>query len=225
MVSELEIKIPTSYSDITLRKWLQLQKELKSYEDDEEATVALLLMHLCNLPAEYLRGLAVDDYNMIKNELGSFLGQTELELQQFITIDGVEYGFEPNLSEMSYGAYSDITKFQDIQIDDNWAKIMAILYRPVDKKVGNKYYSIKPYSGKVDSTIFLDLGMHIHFGALFFLFNLLTDLLSDTLKSTMEMELPHNIKPILQRSGAHMLQLLNLPMGTLPNSIALLKSR
>ena len=225
MVSELEIKIPTSYADITLRKWIQLQKELKSYEDDEEATVAVLLMHLCNLPAEYLRGLAVDDYNMIKNELGSFLGQTELELQQFIWIDGVEYGFEPNLSEMSYGAYSDITKFSDIQIDDNWAKIMAILYRPVEKKVLNKYYSIKPYSGKVDSTKFLDLGMHIHFGALFFLFNLLTDLLKDTLKSSMEMELPHNIKPILQRSGAHMLQLLSSPMGTLPNSIGLLKSR
>ena len=224
MVSELEIKIPTSYADITLKKWLQLQKELKSYEDDEEATVALLLMHLCNLPAEYLRGLAVDDYNMIKNELGSFLGETELELQRFIKIDGVEYGFEPNLSEMSYGAYSDITKFSDIQIDDNWAKIMSILYRPVEKKTG-KYYSIKPYNGKVDSDIFLDVAMDVHFGTLFFLFNLLTDLLKDTLKSSMETELPPNIKPILQRSGAHMLQLLSSPMGTLPNSIGLLKSR
>jgi hypothetical protein len=225
MVSELEIKIPTSYADITLKKWIQLQKELKSYEDDEEAVVALLLMHLCNLPAEYLKGLAVDDYNMIKNELGSFLQQTDLPLQQFITIDGIEYGFEPNLGEMSYGAYSDITKFKDIQIDDNWAKIMAILYRPVDRKVNKKYYSIKPYTGNIDSNIFLDVPMDVHFGALFFLFNLLTDLLKDTLKSTMEMELPPNIKPILQRSGAHMLQLLSSPIGTLPNSIALLKSR
>ena len=224
MVKEVELRIPTSYEDITLKKWLVLQNELKSYEDDEEATLALLLLHLCNLPVQHLKGLGVDDYNTIKNELGAFLGNTDLPLQRFITIDGVEYGFEPNLSQMTYGAYSDITKFQQIQIDDNWAKIMSILYRPVDKKVLNKYYSIKPYSGKVDSTKFLDLGMHIHFGALFFLFNLLTDLLKDTLKSTMEMELPPNIKPILQRSGHHMLQLLSLPQGTLPNSIQLLKN-
>jgi hypothetical protein len=224
MVKELEIKIPTSYADITLKKWLVLQNELKSYEDNEEATVALLLSHLCNLPAEYLKGLSVDDYNMIKGELGSFLMNTELPLEKFITIDGVQYGFEPNLSEMSYGAYSDITKFESIQIDENWIKIMNILYRPVDKKI-NKYYSIKPYSGEDNSEKFLDVPMHVHFGALFFLFNLLTDLLSATLKSSMEMDLPHNIKPILQRSGHHMLQLLSLPMGTLPNSMSLLKSR
>jgi hypothetical protein len=101
---------------------------------------------------------------------------------------------------------------------------MNILYRPVDKKI-NKYYTIKPYTGEDNSEKFLDVPMHVHFGALFFLFNLLTDLLSATLKSSMEMDLPHNIKPILQRSGHHMLQLLSLPMGTLPNSMSLLKSR
>ena len=224
MVKELELKIPTSYADISLKKWLVLQNELKSYEDDEEATVALLLIHLCNLPVEYHKGLSVDDYTMIKNELNFFLTNQELPLQTFITIDGVEYGFEPNLGQMSYGAYLDITKFKDIQIDENWNKIMSILYRPVEHKAG-KHYSIKPYNDSVDASLFDNVGMHIHFGALFFLYNLLTDLLKDTLKSSMEMELPHNIKPILERSGHHILQLLSLPMETLPNSIPLLKSR
>lgn len=216
MVKEVELRIPTSYEDITLKKWLVLQNELKSYEDDEEATIALLLLHLCNLPVEHLKGLGVDDYTTIKNELGAFLGNTDLPLQRFITIDGVEYGFEPNLSQMTYGAYSDITKFQQIQIDENWAKIMSVLYRPVTNKKGDMY-SIRPYSGDVAHEKFLNIPMSVHFGALFFLFNLLADLLTDTLKSTMEMELPPNIKPILQRSGAHMLQLLSLPQGTLPN--------
>jgi hypothetical protein len=161
---------------------------------------------------------------MIKNELNFFLTNQELPLQTFITIDGVEYGFEPNLGQMSYGAYLDITKHKDIQIDENWNKIMSILYRPVEQKAG-KHYSIKPYNGSVDESIFDNVGMDIHFGALFFLYNLLTDLLKDTLKSSMEMELPPNIKPILQRSGHHILQLLSLPMETLPNSIPLLKSR
>jgi hypothetical protein len=224
MVKELELKIPTSYADITLKKWLVLQNELKSYNDDEEATVALLLSHLCNLPVEYHKGLSVDDYIMIKTELNAFLMNHDLPLQRFITIDGVEYGFEPNLSEISYGAYLDITKFKDIQIDENWSKIMSILYRPIEQKSG-KYYSIKPYTSLEDKTVFDNVAMDIHFGTLFFLYNLLTDLLKDILKSTMEMDLPPNIKPILQRSGQHILQLLNSPMETLPNSIPLLKSR
>lgn len=223
MVKELELKIPTSYADITLKKWLVLQNELKSYEDDEEATVALLLMHLCNLPVEYHTGLNVDDYTMIKNELNSFLTNHELPLQRFITIGGIEYGFEPNLSGMTYGAYLDITKFKDIQIDDNWNKIMNILYRPVDRKAGNTY-AIKPYNSSVTPTDFHNVGMDVHFGALFFLYNLLTDLLKDILKSSMVMDLAPNITPILQRSGHHMLQLLNLPLTTLPNSIPLLKN-
>ena len=224
MKKELELKLPTSYEDITLKRWLDLQKEMKNYAGDEEAVTAVMLQHLCGLDPLYFRGLGIDDYKLIKDTLNSFMTKVDLPLQQHITIGDTEYGFEPNLSQMSYGAYADISKFNTIDIDDNWAKIMSILYRPVEKKV-SKYYTIKPYSGKIDSNIFLDVPMDVHFGALFFLFNLLTDLLKDTLKSSMETELPPNIKPILQRSGAHMLQLLSLPMGTLPNSIELLKSR
>jgi hypothetical protein len=78
---------------------------------------------------------------------------------------------------------------------------MSILYRPVIVKTG-KLYDIKEYDGKIDGTLVLSLGMDIHFGALFFLRNLLTDLLNDTLNSLMGMEeLPPNIKSILEKSG------------------------
>ena len=49
MQKEISLKIPTSYEDITLRKWLELQNDLKNYEGDEEATTAVLLLHLCGL--------------------------------------------------------------------------------------------------------------------------------------------------------------------------------
>lgn len=203
---EISIKIPTSYADITLKQYLALQKEMDNYKDDEEAMTAVMLYHLCNLDPIYLKGLAVEDYNTIKSELGNFISDIELDLEKFIWIDGVEYGFEPNLSNMSYGAYSDITKYQQIQIDDNWANIMSILYRPVTKKQGDMY-SIEAYSGELNGKKFLEVGMHVNFGALFFLLSLSTDLLKDILNSTMEMELPPSIQSILQRSG-HLTQLL-----------------
>lgn len=207
MIKEIELNIPTSYSDISLKKWLELQKEMKNYEGDDEAIGALMLYHLCGLEPSYLKGIATEHYNEIKNDLGAFLQNVELPLQRFIKIGNIEYGFEPNLSKMAYGAYADVSKFNTITIDDNWAKIMNILYRPVTHKKG-ELYSIETYTGKEDYEKFLDVPMDVHFGALFFLLNLQSSLLNSILKSSMEMEALRNIRPILEKNGAHIQRLL-----------------
>jgi hypothetical protein len=223
MQKQIELRIPTSYEDITLRKWLELQKDLKNYEGDEEATTAVLLLHLCGLSPEYLTGVSVDDYNLLKYELMQFIGKTDLELQRFVKIGDVEYGFEPNLSNMSYGAYADITKFGQITIDENWSKIMNILYRPVEKKLLDTY-TISKYEGTKGESKWLDVPMSVHFGALFFLFNLLTDLLSATLKYSMKEEVHPQYKKILERSGEAILQLLSSQMVISPASTLYLKN-
>ncbi len=201
MKKQIEIVVPNNWAAVTLKEYLDLQKDLKAYEDNEEAITAILFHRLCKLKVEWISKLDVETYVQIRNQLSSFLSQTELPLQKFITIDGVEYGFEPNLSNMSYGAYVDITKYSELTIDDKWAEIMSILYRPVTRKAGQSYM-IKDYDGDINPTPFLSLGMDIHFGALFFLVNLYKDLLKGTLNYMMEtVELPHNIKSTLERSG------------------------
>lgn len=211
MVQELTINIPQSYTDISLKKWLALQTEIENYKDDEEAITAIIFYHLCGLEPLQLKGLSLDDYTSIKKDLEEFINKTDLPLQKFVTIDGVEYGFEPNLSQMTYGAYVDITKFETFTIDKNWQKIMNILYRPIERKKGDMY-SIKPYTGNIDGEKFLNVSMDVHFGALFFFVNLLTDLLSATLSYLKAEEMPPNIKLILGKSGEVTRRLLNLPM-------------
>lgn len=209
----IEFSIPQDWKGITLEKYLQMQNELKNYADDEEATNAVLLHHLCGLDVKYVNQLPVESYEMIKEEILLLLNNTNCELQRFINIDGVEYGFEPNLSKMSYGAYLDITKYDTITIDENWPYIMSILYRPVtDKRLGK--YDIKNYDGELNKERFKKLSMDIHFGALFFFYNLLADLQKDTLNSMKEVDLPPNIKSILEKSGEIMHHLLRLPMKT-----------
>ena len=200
MRKEIEISIPQSYEDITLRKYLALQKELKNYEDNEEAQAAVLVTYLCGIDSDDLIGLGRADYVNISAEISNWIGNTTYPLQQFIWIDGIEYGLEPNLSNMSYGAYADITQYDTITIDDNWAKIMSILYRPVTKKVRDTY-EIERYTGRIDSDKFLDVPMHIHFGCLFFFVHLSTDLVKSILNSTKEAVTQPNIKSILERSG------------------------
>ena len=214
MVQELTLNIPTSYGDISLKKWLELQNQMENYKDNDEAVNALILYHLCGLDPLYVSGLDMQSYAEIKVELDKFLANTELPLQKIIKVDGIEYGFEPNLSAMSYGAFCDITKFETIAIDKNWSKIMNILYRPIVKKQG-ELYTTKPYTPNEDDSKWLSVGMDIHFGCLFFFVHLSTDLLSSILKSTMAMDLPPNIKQILVRSGNLIPQYLNSPMEML----------
>jgi hypothetical protein len=215
MKQEIKITVPTQWSAIPLKKYLALQDDIKVYGENEEGYIACLMHHLCGFNVEYLAQLDTETFTHIKNDIVGFMGKTELPLQRFIKINGVEYGFEPNLSKMAYGAYLDIAKWDTFTINENWAKIMSILYRPVTSKVGS-LYEIKPYDGDGKEELFLEVGMDVHFGALFFFVRLLTDLPNYILKSLMEeAEIPHNIKSILEKSGKIIPPLSNWRMETL----------
>ena len=214
MRKTLTIEIPTSWKDVTLKQYLALQADLEAYRDDDEAQAALMLYHLCGIDAEHLKSLSAESYNKVRGKLNEFISPESIELQQFVTIGDIEYGFEPNLSKMSYGAYADITKWDTIAIDKNWAKVMSILYRPVTKKQKERY-DIETYDGNIDETKWLDVNMEVHWGALFFFVRLQMDLLNGILKSLKEEELHPSMKSILARSGELMQQSLSWPMASL----------
>ena len=209
MRQEIEIKVPQDWSAVTLEQYLRLQKDLKVYGEDDVAYIATLLYHLCGVKPTMIPQLPTDVLNSIKTDLRGFMGDANYELQRIIRVDGKKYGFEPNLSKMSYGAYLDITKWENITIDKNWNKIMSVLYRPVvSERAG--FYTIEPYdSENTNPELFDSVGMDIHFGTLFFFLHTLTDLVNDTLNSLKEEELPLSIKSILGKNGELIKQLYN----------------
>jgi hypothetical protein len=201
MKQEIKIEVPTKWSAVTLKQYLALRKDLETYAGEEEAITACLFHHLCKFPLEYIQQLNIDTYIAIREDLISFFNNIDMPLQKFIQIDGVEYGFEPDLSRMAYGAYIDISKYETFEINEKWAEIMSILYRPLIKTTG-KLYDIKAYDGNIDGDKFMDVPMDVHFGTLFFLKTLLKDLLKDTQKSLTGLTgLPQNIKSVLEKNG------------------------
>ncbi len=126
MKKEIEIVVPTDYSAVSLKKYLKIQEDLETYKDDKEAQDAFLLYNIIGLTPEVIIKLDSDTITSIKDDLYKFLGKTDFELQKFVDIDGVKYGFEPNLSKMAYGAYLDLSSYQNIALDKNWASIMNI---------------------------------------------------------------------------------------------------
>lgn len=201
MKKEVEIIVPKNFSAIKLKDYLLMMKDLKAYEDNEDARTAVLFHHLCKIPVEWIQKLDVKTYTGIKNDLINLVNKVEYPLKRIIEVDGVMYGFEPDLSNMSYGLYVDISSYGSLNIDENWAELMSLLYRRVTVKTG-EFYDIEQYSGMKNPAPFLDVSMDIHLGALFFLRNLLRDLLKSTQKSLKEeMEILPNINTILERSG------------------------
>ena len=201
MKQEIKIEVPTKWSAVSLKKYLALRKDLDTYAGEEEAITACLFHHLCDFPLEYIQQLNIDTYIAIRQDLINFFNNVDLPLQKFIQIDGVQYGFEPDLSRMAYGAYVDISKYETFEINEKWAEIMSILYRPVINTTG-KLYDIKAYDGNIDGEKFMDVSMDIHFGTLFFLKTLLKDLLKDTQKSLTGLtEVPQSIKSVLAANG------------------------
>jgi hypothetical protein len=209
MKQEIHINVPTSWKDVTLKSYLNLQKDIKNYEGDNDAHFGLTLYHLCGLEWDEQKGLTMKSRNLLQEKLNGFENPTDLPLQRFITIDGVEYGFEPNLSKMSYGAYVDISQWDRLEIDDNWKKVMAILYRPITMKKSG-LYTIEPYTGDEESDKWLKVPMDVHFGSLFFFINLWRDLLQGILNSSIMTEIPPNMQSILVKNGKVITQSLNL---------------
>jgi hypothetical protein len=212
MKQTLEILVPTSWKDLTLNTYLRFQRDVKNFEDNPNAQLDFMMYHFCNLDFDTIRGLSVDSHNNIAEKFNRFEVPDSLPLQRFITVNGVEYGFEPNLSKMAYGAYVDIAQYEELTIDKNWGKIMNILYRPITSKKG-ELYTIEPYTGRDDWEKWLDVTMDIHYGALFFFINLHRDLVNATLNSLKGMELQPNIKSTLLKSGRTIQQFLNSQEG------------
>jgi len=137
---KVKAKVPTDWNDITLETYLKYKKNIDLYKDDEDEddmidkSIIIALDILCGIAPTYATQMPIELLNHVMDTLNNFMQKSEYNLQRIITIDNVEYGFEPNLSNMAYGAYLDISKFDKIGIDKNWPKIMSILYRPVLSK-------------------------------------------------------------------------------------------
>jgi len=207
MRETIEVKVPDSWKDVTLRKYLELQKDLENHKDDEMAQFHFTVYHLCGIDVDMINKMTKESSDKIKRSLNNLIQNQDLPIQNIIDIDGIAYGFEPNLSKIAYGAYIDITKYDTIALDNNWAKIMSILYRPIVDKRGDKY-SIATYNGDIDDELFLDVSMDVHLGCFFFCIRLYKDLMNVILNFS-NLNLPHNTKLILEKSGKDIQRLLN----------------
>ena len=132
-------KIVDSWKDVTLEKWQQLvlgKKKSKTQEAKET------IKALSTLPIKLVEEMSLSDVAAIFEKLSNL--QIEGKLKKVFEIDSVEYGFLPDLDEITLGEWADIEHYIKDGIDKNMHKIMAVLFRPITSKEG-KMYSVQAY--------------------------------------------------------------------------------
>lgn len=163
---EIEVKVPENLSEITLG---QYQKYLKIQEgDNDEMMIAQKMIEIfCNIELKYVTKMRWKDVQEITLTLSNMFEEDSKFIKMF-TLDKVQYGFIPNLDEITFGEFVDLdTYLGDWQQMD---KAMSVLFRPVDINVRGRY-NIKEYDGTMNEHL-KEMPLSIALGAVFFLLNL-----------------------------------------------------
>ena len=138
-------KLINSWSDVTLETWLQLI-DFETGTKTEEATETIAA--LSDIPKKLIKELSLSDVAVIMSKVGELQQEQDTKLKRIIEINGVEYGFHPDLDSISLGEYADIEQFIKNGIDSSLPELMAVLYRPVKLKK-NEIYIIDSYDGDI----------------------------------------------------------------------------
>jgi len=166
----VNITVPTDLSEITLRQYKHFLKIQKTV-DDEKFLNAKIIEIFCKMPLDEVMRLKFNDSEFIVKTLTEMFEQKPNLVTSF-KLDKVNYGFHPQLDDLTLGEYIDLDTF--IGDWENIEKAMAVLYRPVVNKLKDKYI-IEDYKVGKDQEI-LDMPMDAVLSSIFFLWNLGLDL-------------------------------------------------
>ena len=132
-----------SWEDVTLEKWSKIiNSQTKSKTKEALDTISVL----SDIPAKLIKELKISDVSVILSKIADLQSKANSRFKRIIKVDGVEYGFHPDLSEISLGEYADLETYIQNGIEKNLPNIMAVLYRPIVEKK-NKLYTITSYDG------------------------------------------------------------------------------
>jgi len=174
---KLELNVPTQLSEIRLD---QYQKFLKIVKENEESEFLhqKMVQIFCGIELKDIATIKHKDVAQITSGIGALFNVNHKHIPTF-KLNGVEFGFIPNLDDITQGEYVDLDTY--IGDWDQMHRAMAVLYRPITNKYGNRYM-IEDYEGshKYCDTM-RGAPVNVVLGATVFFYHLGNELLTNTL--------------------------------------------
>ena len=175
------INVPTELNEITLK---QYQKFLKVQDSKQNNTFlqTKMIEIFCNVKMQDALNIKLSDADRISSLISEMFEQKP-DLVKSFWLNNVEYGFVPDLDEITLGEYIDLDTYMG-----EWENIqiaMNVLYRPIKQKLGQKYL-IEEYDPDTKDKL-INMPMDAVFGSIIFFYRLGIEL-SQTMMNYLENE-------------------------------------
>ena len=218
-----EIVIPTSLSEIPLKSYQEFMKVVEKSNDEEfigQKTIEIF----CGLKMKDVVKVKWSDVKSLTLHLNEIF-KAKPKFQATFKIKDIEFGFIPNLEDMSFGEYIDLES--NISNVETFHKAMAVMYRPITKKHKERY-EIFEYTGTDEfSELMKYAPLNVVMGATVFFSSLGNDLVQHTL-TYLENQMKTNKKLMtsakernLIKDGDGIIQSMQLLKATLQNLMKL----
>jgi len=174
---EIQVKVPTSLNEIPLKHYVDFLNVQKG-SNDEEFIAQKMIEIFCGIRLADVAKIKLTSLNEMVAHFAN-LFSAKPEFQQTFKIGDVEFGFIPNLEEITFGEYVDLENH--LQSWDSYNKAMAVMYRPIKTRIKDKY-EIHDYTPSKDHQDLMQFApLDVCIAASVFFYNLGNELLTATL--------------------------------------------
>jgi hypothetical protein len=167
---KVEITIPDTLSEITLDQY-QRYLRIQDKNTDEKFLASKMIEIFCGIKLSDTLKMKYSDVDGICNILVDMFNEKPQLVTKF-KMKGVEYGFVPKLDDITLGEYVDLDSF--LGDWENMHRAMSVLYRPIDKKYGDKYSIVDYEAG--DGEMMKDMPLDAVISSIIFFYHLGIDL-------------------------------------------------
>jgi hypothetical protein len=131
----------------------------------------------CGIDLEITLKIKYNDLVKITEKINKVINSNAPHTPRF-TLNGVQYGFVPNLDDITLGEYIDLDNY--LTSWETMDKALSVLYRPITVDKGDRYL-IEEYDGSKYSDAMSKSPLSVAVGAMVFFWNLNKELLNHTL--------------------------------------------
>jgi len=175
---KVKIQVPESLREISLEQYQTYNKINTEQNQNSNFLLHKTIEIFCNLNLQNVIKVEYNSVVKVAKMINDLFNQ-DVKLVPTFTMNGVGYGFIPDLDKITLGEYIDL----DNTLSDwnNMHKAMAVLYRPIKDTLKEKYI-IEDYKGSEGAEKYKQMPLDIVMGSILFFYNLKNELLKTTLK-------------------------------------------
>jgi hypothetical protein len=174
---EIQVKVPTSLNEIPLKHYVDFLK-VQEGSNDEEFVAQKMIEIFCGVRLSDVAKIKLSSLNEMVAHFTE-LFSAKPKFHQTFRVGDIDFGFIPNLEEITFGEYVDLESH--LQSWETYNKAMAVMYRPIKTRIKDKYELHEYVPSKDHQELMQFAPLDVCIAASVFFYNLGNELLTATL--------------------------------------------